>query len=183
MTQEPKQTHDDAQHNAAKDNSENCDCEKNEACCANPDAIVEEYKGRAMRAQADYQNLQREIEQKRSQWIAMSEIQVLEAFVPVFDNFVKAFNHKEQLAALTDAKWQGWVDGIGFIKKQFEDKLTEFGIERIKTVGEVFNPVFHEAVGEQDGEGTQSNVILTEIDCGYKKGDIIIRPAKVIIAK
>ncbi|OGH82112.1 MAG: nucleotide exchange factor GrpE, partial [Candidatus Magasanikbacteria bacterium RIFOXYB1_FULL_40_15] len=46
----------------------------------------EEYKAGWMRAQADYQNLQKEVENRRSEWARMSEAQILEDFIPVYDH-------------------------------------------------------------------------------------------------
>lgn len=93
----------------------------------------EEYKSGWQRAQADYQNLQRETQEKRSEWAVLSEIQILEDFIPVYDNFKKAFSvdHDDS---------DTWGQGIGFIMKQFGDVLKSHGIEEIKVVGEKFSP-------------------------------------------
>ncbi|MDD2656678.1 MAG: nucleotide exchange factor GrpE [Patescibacteria group bacterium] len=145
---------------------------------------IEEYKSGWQRAQADYKNLQTEIENKRSEWVKMSELQVLEDFIPVYDNFKKAFSHHPELDSENekDKKVKNWVDGIGYIMKQFSDVLKRFEIEEIKTVGEMFNPEFHEAAGEEDSEELEGK-ILREIDVGYTMKGKIFKVAKVIIAK
>ncbi|MFA7244657.1 MAG: nucleotide exchange factor GrpE [Candidatus Magasanikbacteria bacterium] len=145
---------------------------------------IEEYKSGWQRAQADYKNLQTEIENKRSEWVKMSELQVLEDFIPVYDNFKKAFSHHPELDSENekDKKVKNWVDGIGYIMKQFSDVLKRFEIEEIKTVGEMFNPEFHEAVGEEDSEEIEGK-ILREIDVGYTMKGKVIKVAKVIISK
>ena len=58
---------------------------------------IEEYKSGWQRAQADYKNLQAEIDKKKSEWVKMSELQVLSDFMPVYDNFKKAFSHHPEL--------------------------------------------------------------------------------------
>ena len=138
----------------------------------------EEHKSRSLRAQADYQNLQKEVEKKRSEWVKLSEAQILEDFIPVYDNFKKAFNHE------VDAeKFNNWKKGIEYIMKQFGDILVRYNIEIIKTVGEKFNPELHEAVGEEEVKDIEAGTIAREVESGYKTGDRVIKCAKVIISK
>lgn len=139
-----------------------------------------EYKLGWQRAVADYQNLKKETEARRKEWIEMSEQQILEEFIPVYDHFKTAFHHHPELGA-EQKNIQNWIDGIGYIMKQFADILKNHGIEEIKTVGEVFDPVFHESAGEEDGG--EPGKILRELTGGYKMGSRVIKPARVIISK
>ncbi len=140
---------------------------------------AEEYKSGWQRALADYKNLQKESADMRSVWAKASEQYILDEFIPVYENFKKAFSHKENLNE--ESGWKQWAEGIGHIKKQFGDILKTYQVEEIKTVGEKFDPRFHEAVGEEDGE--ESGMILKEIEGGYKRGDKVIKPARVILSK
>jgi len=143
-----------------------------------------EYKAGWQRAQADYKNLQAEIDKKKSEWVKMSELQVLSDFMPVYDNFKKAFAHHPELDVENekDKKVKNWIDGVGYIMKQFGDVLKNFDIEEIKTVGEMFNPEMHEALGEEESE-EEEGTILKEVDVGYMMKGKVIKVAKVIIAK
>lgn len=143
-----------------------------------------EYKSGWQRAQADYKNLQAEIDKKKSEWVKMSELQVLTEFMPVYDNFKKAFAHHPELDVENekDKKVKNWVDGVGYIMKQFGDVLKNFEIEEIKTVGEMFNPEFHEVLSEEKSEEAEGT-ILKEVDVGYMMRGKVIKVAKVIIAK
>jgi len=145
---------------------------------------IEEYKSGWQRAQADYKNLQAEIDKKKSEWVKMSELQVLSDFMPVYDNFKKAFSHHPELDVENenDKKIKNWIDGVGYIMKQFGDVLKNFDIEEIKTIGEKFNPEMHEALGEEESE-EEEGTILKEVDVGYKMKGKVIKVAKVIIAK
>ena len=145
---------------------------------------IEEYKSGWQRAQADYKNLQAEIDKKKSEWVKMSELQVLSDFMPVYDNFKKAFSHHPELDVENenDKKIKNWIDGVGYIMKQFGDVLKNFDIEEIKTIGEKFNPEMHEALGEEDSE-EEEGTILKEVDVGYMMKGKVIKVAKVIIAK
>ncbi len=138
----------------------------------------DEYKAGWMRAQADYQNLQKEVANRKSEWAKMSEAQILEEFIPVYDHLKLAISN-EQLASKSDP----WVEGVKFILKQFAGILKNHGIEEIKTVGEMFNPELYEAVGEEEVEGKEAGEIIREVDAGYKIGNKVLKAAKVIICK
>lgn len=144
----------------------------------------DEYKLGWQRALADYKNLQKETSERRSEWVQMSEVQILEDFIPVYDNFKKAFAHHPPLQADNDEHKQmkNWTDGIGYIMKQFGDVLKAHGIEEIKTVGEKLDTRYHEAVGEEAVEGQEAGTIIKEIDGGYKMREKVIRVAKVVLA-
>ncbi len=138
---------------------------------------VAEYKAGWQRAVADYKNLQREVMARQAEWAKLSERQILEEFIPVYDHLKLAINN-EQLASKGDP----WVEGVRFVLKQFADIFKNHGVEEIQTVGEQFNPAFHESAGEQAGD-CKAGTILKEVIGGYKMGDRVIRPARVIITK
>ena len=147
---------------------------------ADCEAKISEFKTGWQRAVADYQNLKKETEARRSEWMQMSEQQILEDFIPVYDHFKTAFYHHPELNG-DQKNIKNWIDGIGYIMKQFAEVLKSHGVEEIKTVGEKFDPVFHEAAGEEEGE--ESGKIIREVSGGYKMGDKVIKPARVIISK
>lgn len=151
------------------------DCEKHEQ-------EAEQYKAGWQRALADYKNLQRETSERRSEWAQMSEQQIVEDFIPIYDNFSKAFS-VEIPAGENHKAWENWRMGIGYIMKQFGEVLKNHNVEQIKTVGEKFDTNFHEAVGEEVVEGIERDMIVKEILPGYKMGNRVIRVAKVIVAK
>lgn len=140
----------------------------------------EEYKAGWQRAIADYKNLQKEIERKQAEWIKMSEQQIIEEFLPVYDNFKTAFFHHPEVGDQKQIK--NWIDGIGYIMKQFGDVLKAHKVEEIKTVGEKFDPKIHEAAGEEDGGGEHGKIIR-EVTGGYRMGERVLKPARVIINK
>ena len=137
-----------------------------------------EFKQGWQRALADYKNLQAETSKRRGEWAQMSETQILEEFIPVYEHLKLAINN-EQLTSDTSP----WVAGVKYVLKQFADILKAHGVEEIKTVGEKFDPRFHEAVGHEEVEGKSEGEIIKEISGGYKVGDKVIRAARVIISK
>lgn len=139
-----------------------------------------DYKDKWLRAQADYQNLLKETEARRAEWAQYSEQQILEEFIPVYDNFKKAF-FNDQRSTINDQ--DGWTKGIEYIMKQFGVILKAHGVKEIKTVGEEFNPELHEAMGEEESDEFEGGRIMREVEAGYRMKGKIVKVAKVIIAK
>lgn len=138
-----------------------------------------EYKAGWQRAQADYQNLKKQVDEQRSEWAKMSAMHVIQDFIPVLDNFKKAFATPIESG---DKQWENWKKGIEYIMKQYEKVLEDHGVTTIKTIGETFDPTLHEAVGEEESD-KETGTILKEIDAGYKLSNKILKVAKVIISK
>lgn len=163
---------DDILENEATAPCPNCETMKQEC---------EEYKMGWQRAQADYVNLQKETARQKGEWMNMIKGDVLESFIPVYDNFKKAFAHS---SGEGNAKqFESWKKGIEYIGKQFGDVLKQNNIEEIKTVGQMFDPRLHEIVGEEEVEGIPPHQVVKELDGGYTIGDKVIKVAKVIVAK
>lgn len=146
---------------------------------------VQEYKAGWQRAQADYKNLQREVENQKKDWAAWSELRILEEFIPVYDNFKKAFafNPPEGEAAEAQKAWGNWKKGIEFIMQQFGNILKAHNIEEIKTVGELFDPALHDSIGEEDAVDVPEHTIIREISAGYTMKGKVVQVAKVIVSK
>jgi len=160
-----------AKHKKGFFNRESKDCEKRKA-------EAEEYKIGWQRALADYQNLQKETSARRAEWAQMSEQQILEEFIPVYEHLKLAMNGEQ-----STSENSAWIDGVKHVLKQFADILKAHGVEEIKTVGEKFDPKYHEAVGHEATEGAGEDEIVKEISGGFKMGDRVIKAARVMVNK
>lgn len=126
----------------------------------------------AKRAMADLQNYKRQVEEERRTLMTMSKVSILSEILPAVDNLQRALNH-------VPAEMQGneWTKGIEAITKQLEAVLTNSGLEVIATQG-ISDPNMHEVITTIPGPQDQ---ILEVIEAGYKVGDKVIRPAKVVV--
>ncbi|MEO5628068.1 MAG: nucleotide exchange factor GrpE [Candidatus Saccharimonadales bacterium] len=125
------------------------------------------------RERADVSNVRRQHDAQLGNLKQHVKIQVIEELLPVIDNFERALKHVPD-----ELKDNAYVKGVQGVVKQFEGTLQQMGVERIKTVGEVFDPTVHEAVSMDEGEGTVE-VVFEELQPGYRVGDSIIRHAMV----
>ena len=60
--------------------------------------------------------------------------------------------------------------------------LARAGIERFSPEGERFDPQLHEAVAQLPVEGTESGTVVEVYQRGYRLGEVVIRPARVVVA-
>jgi molecular chaperone GrpE len=125
------------------------------------------------RERADAVNLRRRHEEELTRLRSSVKASVLADLLPVIDNFERALKHVPAELADND-----YIKGVQGVVKQFEKTLADMGVERIKTVGEPFNPHVHEAVSAEEGEGDRE-VVSEELQAGYKLGDEVIRHAMV----
>ena len=125
------------------------------------------------RERADATNIRRRHDEQIANLKDMVKAHVVRDLLPVIDNFERALKHVPADLADND-----YVKGIGAVVKQFEKTLASIGVERIKTVGESFNPHYHEAVSMEEGEGDHE-IVSEELQAGYKIGDEVIRHAMV----
>ncbi len=124
------------------------------------------------RERADAMNVRRRAEEDMARLGSVHKAKVVRELLPVIDNFERALKHVPK-----ELEGNDYIKGVRGVVKQFEDTLARLGVERIKTVGEVFNPNFHEAVSHEEGDGPE--VVSEELQAGYTLDDEVIRPAMV----
>jgi molecular chaperone GrpE len=125
------------------------------------------------RERADAVNQRRRHEEQYAQLKTIVKAQVVRELLPAIDNLERALKHVPK-----ELEGNEYVKGVQGVVKQFEKTLNDLGVDRIKTVGELFDPVLHEAVAVEDGEGTVE-VVCEELQPGYVLGGEIIRHAMV----
>lgn len=125
------------------------------------------------RERADATNVRRRAEEERVKMGSFYKSIVVRELLPVIDNFELALKHVPK-----DLESNDYVKGVKGIVKQFEDVMSKLGVERIKTVGEPFDPALHNAVSHEDGGG-KKELVSEELQAGYRLGDEVIREAMV----
>jgi len=133
---------------------------------------TEEYLNGWKRSKADYLNLEKEIVEEKIRFIKLANLEFVLKFLPILDSFKKLIEHLS-----LEVKNSDWGKGLLQLEKQLEKFLEEIGLEKIKTINEKFNPLFHEVI-EKKGEGDK---IIEEIETGFLLNGEVIRPAKVVI--
>jgi molecular chaperone GrpE len=128
------------------------------------------------RERADVINVRRRHDEQVALLKDMIKANVVRDLLPVVDNLERSLKHVPK-----DLEGNDYIKGVQAVVKQFEKTLADSGVQRIKTVGEVFDPRYHEAVSMEDGDGTVE-VVSEELQAGYTLGDEVIRHAMVRVA-
>lgn len=134
---------------------------------------IEELTSAVQRERADAINMRRRHEEQIAGLKNTVKANVVRDLLPVIDNFERALKHVPADLAGSD-----YIKGIQGVVKQFEKVLADLGVTRIKTVGEPFDPRWHEAVMVDEGEGAEE-IVSEELQAGYRLGDEVIRHAMV----
>jgi len=131
----------------------------------------EDYLANWQRAQADFANYKRRVEQERNETTKFANAMLVLNLLPVLDDLERALeNVSTKLAGLT------WVEGIRLIYRKLQAVLQGHGLTEIKALGQPFDPNFHEAVLYGEGE---EGIVIEELQKGYKLHERVLRPTMV----
>lgn len=136
-------------------------------------AEIQELTAALQRERADVINVRRRHDEQIAGLKDMVKASVVRDLLPVIDNFERALKHVPK-----ELEANEYVKGVQGVVAQFEKTLADIGVQRIKTVGEIFDPRLHEAVSMEDGDGTVE-VVCEELQSGYLLGEEVIRHAMV----
>ena len=134
------------------------------------------------RRQSDFDNYKKRTERDRTDTFNNQLGNLANQILPVIDNLGRAIDSAANLAGEKPADFQQFYDGIALVSKQLNEVMKEMGVEPIKSVGEIFDPHFHEAVETDESADVPPNTIVGELLRGYKIGDRIIRAAMVKVS-
>ena len=149
------------------------DIEALETALAEEKEKTEKYLANWQRSQADLENYIKRAEQEKSEIVECANRMLVLDLLPILDDFERAF------ASLpVELYEQNWTEGIKLIYNKIKAVLETQGLAEIKAKGECFDPCWHEAAGQLEGE---EGIVVEEIRKGYKFRDRLLRPAMVMV--
>jgi molecular chaperone GrpE len=134
---------------------------------------AERYLANWQRSQADLQNYAKRAEQEKSETVEFANRMLIMDLLPILDDFERALT---SLPGELDG--QNWTEGIRLIYNRLRTVLETQGLAEIKAVGECFDPYFHEAAGQVDGE---EDTVIEELRKGYQFKGKLLRPSTVMV--
>ncbi len=126
---------------------------------------------RYLRLAAEYDNYRKRSARERDSIYSDVRADTVTKFLPVYDNLVRAL---EQSTAD-----EAYRKGVEMIMTQFKDILSRLGVTEIESVGKTFDPALHNAVMHDTDESQGENVIVQELQKGFKMAHKVIRFAMV----
>jgi molecular chaperone GrpE len=141
----------------------------------------DEYLDLAKRTKADFENFRKRMSAEVLAAAGRGKAEVLRDVLPVLDDLERAIQ-----AAGLDPEGDsddGLAHGVLLVFRSLRDSLAKHGIEAVDPTGEKFDPQVHEALSAQPAEGVESGVVLETMQKGYRLGEQLIRPARVVVAE
>jgi molecular chaperone GrpE len=131
-----------------------------------------------LRTAADFDNFRKRSRKELDDARRGGREDLLRALLPVFDNLERAIQSAQRSV---DVK--AMADGLAMVQRQFVEALAREGITRVPTVGQPFDPGFHEAIQQVETSEHAPGTVLAEVQAGYAQGERLVRAALVVVAK
>jgi len=166
-TEEADATAEAGQETAGEDNSE----------VVRLQAELKDAQERILRAQADFDNFRRRTRQDKEDLAKYASSKVITGILPVVDNFERAIGISREAQ-----DFDSLFKGVEMIFRQLEQVLEQEGVTTMNTVGQPFNPEFHQAIMQVDSDEHEEGFVVEEIMKGYMLKDKVLRPAMVKVS-
>lgn len=127
---------------------------------------------------ADMDNLKRRLQNEHSNTMKFMMQSFIEELLPVVDNFERSLTVENPSDEI-----KNFLKGYEMIYNQLMQVLQSQGVEVIKTEGEEFDPNFHQAVMTVKDDNFKTNMIVEELQKGYKLKDRVIRASLVKVSE
>jgi molecular chaperone GrpE len=135
----------------------------------------DEYLALAQRVQADFENYRKRAVRDQERLVAHAHERLVRELLPVLDDLERAL---EAAAKHEEAQL---VDGVQLVERALRGALAKEGLTEIETAGQ-FDPHVHEALLTQPSADTEPGTVLEVVQRGYRLGDRVVRPARVIVS-
>ncbi|MBN2397259.1 MAG: nucleotide exchange factor GrpE [Deltaproteobacteria bacterium] len=133
---------------------------------------------RYLRAAAELENYKKRAARDRQDFVKYANENLIRDILPTVDSMERALEHASESGDL-----QAFVDGLKMIRDTLLSVLGKHGATKIDAIGKEFDPNFHEAIMQVEGNRGQDNTVAEEFETGYLLNGRLLRPAKVSIAR
>ncbi|KRF11252.1 nucleotide exchange factor GrpE [Paenibacillus sp. Soil787] len=138
---------------------------------------AEENYQRLLRVQADFDNFRRRARAEKEDFAKYASLKLIEQLLPIVDNFDRALSSSKETK-----DFDALVKGLDMTNRGIDQLLTAEGLKPIDSVGQPFNPEFHQAVMQVESEEHEEGIVVEELQKGYILKDKVIRPAMVKVS-
>lgn len=139
--------------------------------------LADEHQQRLLRVQADYDNFRRRTVKEKEELAQYATSKLVTELLPVLDNFERAL-----ATAPAGADSEAFAKGVNMIFRQLEGVLKTEGLTAMETVGQPFNPEYHQAIMQVESEEHEEGIVTEEVQKGYLLKNKVLRPAMVKVS-
>ena len=141
--------------------------------------LAQENLDRALRAQAEVENVRRRLTRDLQNAHKFALERFVTELLPVRDSLELGL----AASAGKGASATGIAEGVELTLRMFEQAMEKFGVRSIDPAGEPFDPEFHQAMTVQESDCAASGTVVAVVQKGYLLNERLVRPAMVIVAK
>jgi molecular chaperone GrpE len=138
---------------------------------------------RLLRASAEFDNYRKRVERERRDLIDAAAADIVRDLLPVVDDFDRALAAPGAPSPNPSANNDALRRGVELIHRRLLDVLRARGVEPFDSIGQIFDPVWHEAVATEPVGSHQDGEIVAELRRGYRLNGKLLRPAQVKVAQ
>lgn len=142
----------------------------------------DELRKMAQRRQNDFENFRKRTERERSETFENILAKLSSKMLPVLDNLSRALDSAKTFSPEKTPEFEQFAQGILLVNQQLTDVLSEMGLQRVPSVGNPFDPYFHEAVATIETDETEPGMVMEELLPGFKIGKQVVRAAMVRVS-
>ena len=142
----------------------------------NPELL--QLKDKYLRTLAEYENFRKRSEKEKTQMFELGAKSIIEALLPVVDNFERALSHVQE-----EEKDSPFVKGIEGIYKQIQKMFADCNIQEIEALGKKFDPALHNAVMTEEEGDAEEDTITQDLQKGYTYRGNVVRHSMVKVKK
>ena len=142
----------------------------------NPELL--QLKDKYLRTLAEYENFRKRSEKEKAQMFELGAKSIIEALLPVVDNFERALSHVQG-----EEKDSPFVKGIEGIYKQIQKMFADCNIQEIEALGKKFDPALHNAVMTEEEGDAEEDTITQDLQKGYTYRGNVVRHSMVKVKK
>ena len=147
-------------------------------------AKADEYLALAQRKQAEFENFRKRATRDAALAQERGAAKLATSLLPAIDNLERALTHAPEDGDTPDGAQAitGFVAGVRHVHADLIAALHKAGIEQFSPEGEPFDPNQHEALAQQPTEGAEPGTVVEVYQRGYRAGETVVRPARVVVA-
>ena len=142
----------------------------------NPELL--QLKDKYLRTLAEYENFRKRSEKEKAQMFELGAKSIIEALLPVVDNFERALSHVQE-----EEKEAPFVKGVEGIYKQIQKMFADCNIQEIEALGKKFDPALHNAVMTEEEGDAEEDTITQDLQKGYTYRGNVVRHSMVKVKK
>ena len=133
---------------------------------------------RFLRGSAEFENYKKRSTREMDDFRKFANQSLIKEMLAVVDNLERALNSSNG----NSSNDKCMVDGVNLTLKDILKVFEKFNVKPIESIGQPFDPNFHQAMMQEETDGYPENTVITELQKGYMIHDRLLRPSMVVVA-